>query len=43
MEPNSEAFEGPYAYIWTDFHLIEWAHEKGSDTRRNGIFSVTQY
>ena len=26
MEPNSDAFEGPTASIWTDFHLIEWAH-----------------
>ena len=26
MEPNSEALEGPTASIWTDFHLIEWAH-----------------
>ena len=42
MELNSEAFEGPTASIWTDFHLIEWAHLKGSDTRRNGLFSVNQ-
>jgi hypothetical protein len=27
MEPNSEAFEGPTASIWIDFHLIEWAHQ----------------